>query len=258
MSVGAEPDDRISSGRPGRYLRRFRQSQVSCRCDLGDPLVVRRSPTPSRDLSSVFSTQLPGVPAMIRHIQLLPCRGSDRTGLAVLTRRGRRSRGRSVAGEVGRSIKLDWAGGAVIRSMALSGRVAVAPPKRHAFRLIVLSIQRTTRPSVIASTRRGRGRKIFQQPICPGGQAPDWLRARLSDGVKFSVSSPRLGQATAPRNRPRPTGPRNRFRHPPGNRMAGKRQTQPQATPGVCPSGRRGCVTSNQNRCRLEQIQDDV
>ncbi len=48
-----------------------------------------------------------------------------------------------------------------------------------------------------------KARTIFWRKFCPCGQRPDWLRARPSDEVKFSVSSPRSGQATVPRSRPR-------------------------------------------------------
>lgn len=46
-------------------------------------------------------------------------------------------------------------------------------------------------------------RTLSKMRICPGGQQPDWLRARPSDEVKFSVSSPRSRNSTAPRSRPR-------------------------------------------------------
>lgn len=64
---------------------------------------------------------------------------------------------------------------------------------------------RSTRSRVVNSTTRSRARMNPSKQICPGGQAPDRLRARPSDEGKFSVSSPHLGQTTARRNRPRPT-----------------------------------------------------
>ncbi len=70
-----------------------------------------------------------------------------------------------------------------------------APPGHRLSGAIAISISRTS-----AMTR---ARTIFWKKFCPCGQWPDWLRARPSGEVKFSVSSPRSGQATVPRSRPR-------------------------------------------------------
>lgn len=69
--------------------------------------------------------------------------------------------------------------------------------------MIAISITRTTRLLPDAGARQAKGRTVLHKSICPGGQRPDRLRARPSDEVKFSVSSPRSRNSTVPRSRPR-------------------------------------------------------
>lgn len=111
--------------------------------------------------------------------------------------------------------------------------------------LIGVSITRTTT----------RARTIFWKQLCPCGQRPDWLRARPSDEVKFSVSSPRSGQATVPRSRPRhfetlsPSAGK-----PDGGNTMGAAPRDTRCVPGWPP----GLRHVDQTRYRLEQTIDDV